>query len=54
VGGEHVLYSDDPQATLDALFRLARSRDAQLLDLRVRAATLEDLYIEKTGRFLRE
>jgi len=54
VGGEHVLYSRDPQATLDALFRLARERDARLIDLRVRAATLEDLYIEKTGRFLRE
>jgi ABC-2 type transport system ATP-binding protein len=54
VGGEHVLYSSDPQATLGALFELARARDARLDDLRVRAATLEDLYIEKTGRFLRE
>jgi ABC-2 type transport system ATP-binding protein len=54
VGGEHVLYSSDPPATLDALFELARARDVRLDDLRVRAATLEDLYIEKTGRFLRE
>ncbi|MFD3450020.1 ABC transporter ATP-binding protein, partial [Microbacteriaceae bacterium 4G12] len=51
---EHVLYTDDLQATLTSLIAFAADKQLQLLDLQTRTATLEDVFIHMTGRSLRE
>lgn len=49
-----VLYSDELQETLTKLIHYTAERDIQLLDLRTRTATLEDVFLSMTGRRLRE
>jgi hypothetical protein len=44
----------DSQATLDAIFALARSGSLQIDALNVRRATLEDVFLKLTGHQLRE
>lgn len=51
---EHHLFTQDPQATLLGLMRLAQERSAAISDLRVHTASLEDVFISLTGRRLRE
>lgn len=54
-GGEEVeLFSGHPQETLGALIDLTRAAGVEISDLHVRRPTLEDLFIELTGRRLRE
>jgi ABC-2 type transport system ATP-binding protein len=53
--GERVeLFSKNPHQTLVTLIELSKSRSAEIKDLHVRRPTLEDLFIELTGRSLRE
>ncbi len=53
--GENIeLFSRNPQETLVNLIELSKSQNAEIKDLHVRRATLEDLFIELTGRSLRE
>lgn len=53
--GEQVeLFSKHPQKTLEQLIELARSRGNEIKDLHIRRPTLEDLFLELTGRSLRE
>lgn len=53
--GEQVeLFSKQPQKTLEQLIELARSRGSEIKDLHIRRPTLEDLFLELTGRSLRE
>lgn len=53
--GEQVeLFSKHPQKTLEQLIELARSRASEIKDLHIRRPTLEDLFLELTGRSLRE
>ena len=55
INGENVeLFSRNPQQTLVNLVELSKSRNMEVNDLHVRRATLEDLFIELTGRSLRE
>jgi len=59
VGFEHDgetnwLISSDAQATLDALFALARTGSLQMHGLTVRRASLEDAFLKLTGHQLRE
>jgi ABC-2 type transport system ATP-binding protein len=48
------LFSSNPEKTLHELVETARNRGVEIRDLHVRRPTLEDLFIEKTGRSLRE
>ena len=48
------LFSNAPQETLTALLRLSEKEQFAIEDLHIRRATLEDLFIELTGRRLRE
>ncbi|MCA1320633.1 ABC transporter ATP-binding protein [Bacillus tianshenii] len=50
----YVLYTDDIQATLTALIHFASENELELVDLKTRTATLEDVFIHMTGRRLRE
>jgi ABC-2 type transport system ATP-binding protein len=50
----HVLYTDHLQDTLTDLIRQAATRNWALTDLQTRTATLEDVFIQMTGRSLRE
>ena len=51
---EVTLYSADVPATMTALLAFARDRGLTLEDLHVRGATLEDVFLQLTGRPLRE
>lgn len=53
-GGEVELFSKNPQQTLVALLDFAEANQAEIRDLHVRRPTLEDLFLELTGRSLRE
>ncbi|MFQ5864960.1 MAG: ABC transporter ATP-binding protein [bacterium] len=53
-GDDLELFSKNPHTTLLNLIELAKSRNAKIKDLHVRRPTLEDLFIELTGRSLRE
>lgn len=53
-GGEVELFSRNPQQTLVALLDFAEASCAEIKDLHVRRPTLEDLFLELTGRSLRE
>ena len=51
---EIVLYSDNIPVTISSLLDLASSMNAQLYDLFVRQATLEDVFLKLTGRRIRD
>lgn len=53
---EIVIYSDDIPATMSATLKYAESRGitSSLKDLRVREASLEDVFLKLTGRKIRE
>lgn len=51
---EIVLYSDNIPFTISSLLDLASSMNAQLYDLFVRQATLEDVFLKLTGRRIRD
>jgi ABC-2 type transport system ATP-binding protein len=51
---EILLYSRDVGATIGALLALADARHVELTDLTVRRATLEDVFLDLTGRALRD
>jgi len=53
-GDEVTLYSADVPATMAGLLTLARGRDGALESLHIRSATLEDVFLQLTGRRLRE
>lgn len=52
-GERFILYSDAMQSTLEALLAYAHERNIILTDLQVRNPTLEDVFLELTGRALR-
>ncbi|HLE57148.1 MAG TPA: ABC transporter ATP-binding protein [Rhodothermia bacterium] len=55
VKGEDVeLFSKKPQSTLVELIELLKAKKIEITDLHVRRPTLEDLFLELTGRSLRE
>ena len=51
---ELLLYTGDVGATIGALLALADARSVELTDLTVRRATLEDVFLDLTGRALRD
>ena len=51
---EVLLYSRDVGASIGALLALADARSVELTDLTVRRATLEDVFLDLTGRALRD
>jgi ABC-2 type transport system ATP-binding protein len=53
-GDTVTLYSRDVPATMAALLSIAREQGVALEDLHVRGATLEDVFLQLTGRRLRE
>ena len=52
-GGSYLLVSD-PKLTLPPLLAWAREREIDLRHLEVLSANLEDVFLELTGRQLRE
>ena len=52
--GACVLYVKEPQPVLGELMALAERKGLALRDLRVKGATLEDVFIKLTGRRIRE
>jgi ABC-2 type transport system ATP-binding protein len=52
--GKYCAVTTDAQATLDALFSLARGGAMQIDSLNVRRPTLEDVFLKLTGHQLRE
>jgi len=52
--GEHTLHADDAQLALKKLLELASEEGFYPRDLRVEGATLEDVFINLTGRRIRE
>lgn len=54
LNGRVELYSTEPQKTLTGLLDLAQSNNIGITDLHVRRPTLEDVFLELTGRSLRE
>ncbi|TMI71520.1 MAG: ABC transporter ATP-binding protein [Bacillati bacterium ANGP1] len=52
--GEVILLTSDPLGTVHALMELNRSGEAIFQQLRVEEATLEDVFLQLTGRRLRE
>lgn len=53
-GGQVELFSNDPQKALLSLMQFSKSENIEIKDLHIRKATLEDLFLELTGRSLRE
>ena len=53
-GDEVLLYTGDVAATIGALLELTESRGVEPHDLGVRRATLEDVFLDLTGRALRD
>jgi ABC-2 type transport system ATP-binding protein len=53
-GGQVELFSNDPQKALLSLMEFSKSENIEIKDLHIRKATLEDLFLELTGRSLRE
>jgi ABC-2 type transport system ATP-binding protein len=51
---ESLLYTTDVAATIGALLELAEARDLEPQNLGVRRATLEDVFLDLTGRALRD
>ena len=53
-GRATVLASAAPNRTIIALVRLIESSGGELVDLQIRKPTLEDVFIQLTGRALRD
>lgn len=53
-GGLVTLYSLDTPRTMEALLAAARADQVHFEDLRVRSATLEDVFLKLTGRRIRD
>jgi len=53
-GDEVLLYTNDVGPTIGALLALAESRGLEPRDLAIRRATLEDVFLDLTGRALRD
>ena len=53
-GDRHELESEDPQATVLSLVEAAEAHGVALEGLTVRTPTLEDVFLQLTGRELRE
>jgi ABC-2 type transport system ATP-binding protein len=53
-GDQELLYTRDVAATIGALLELTEARDVEPHDLGVRRATLEDVFLDLTGRALRD
>jgi ABC-2 type transport system ATP-binding protein len=53
-GDEVLIYTRDPGRTIGGLLDLADSRGLELQNLAIRRATLEDVFLELTGRALRD
>src|SRR5512140_3561477 len=53
-GDETLLYTGDVATTIGALLGLTESRNLEPKDLGVRRATLEDVFLDLTGRALRD
>jgi len=53
-GGQVVIHTDELSETLSALIPWAKERQIPLAGLRTRTATLEDVFLEKTGKRLSE
>ena len=51
---EVLLYSRDVGATIGALLAMADAKGVELVDLTVRRASLEDVFLDLTGRALRD
>ncbi|MBI3952842.1 MAG: ABC transporter ATP-binding protein [Candidatus Doudnabacteria bacterium] len=51
---EWQIVSNDPQATLASLFNWSRENNVNIFDLRLRQATMEDVFLKLTGHDLRE
>jgi ABC-2 type transport system ATP-binding protein len=49
-----LLYCDHLETSMFALLRLAEERKANLEDLRIHSATLEDVFLSLTGKLLRD
>jgi hypothetical protein len=52
--GQTLLYSKDVPATIGALLAMADELDFQPHNLGIRQATLEDVFLDLTGRALRD
>lgn len=52
--GEFLVYTSDVAATIAPLLALAETRGVELGNLAIRRATLEDVFLELTGRALRD
>ena len=52
--GEVLVYTSDVGATIGALLHLAESRGVEPQNLSIRRATLEDVFLDLTGRALRD
>ncbi len=48
------LFSRKPQRTLVSLIEMSKAKEVEVRDLHIRRPTLEDLFLELTGRSLRE
>ena len=53
-GEEIILYTESIPSTIPALLDLASSNNAELSDLAVRQATLEDVFLKLTGKRIRD
>jgi hypothetical protein len=52
--GQTVLYSNDVPATIGGLLAMADERNFEPHNLGIRQATLEDVFLDLTGRALRD
>ena len=52
--GYTIIYVDDVAATIGALLPMADGRGIELRNLGIRRATLEDVFLDLTGRALRD
>ena len=52
--GRITLYTRQLEKTLTAVFEYARNRGIDVEDFRVRNASLEDVFLQLTGRRIRE
>ncbi len=53
-GGLLSMFSDDVPASMAALLRVSQEREVPVENLRLRRATLEDVFLKLTGRMLRD
>jgi hypothetical protein len=53
-GGRVVIRCKNAMSRLPELFEFVRSHDSEIIDVRYRGNTLEDVFISLTGRALRE